>query len=71
MDYEKIKRVETLNCADRVNDYLALGWHIVTVYVTAYDVQPPGSNNQIVHFVMGWTEGEPKYPDVQLIGNYV
>lgn len=63
MDLSKITKIETLQSPDAVNEYLALGWVLTAIYTTAYDTSYPGCNHQTPHYVLGWLDGEPRYPE--------
>lgn len=69
MECSDIRKVEVLTNPTKVNEFLALGWRLLNIYTTAYDTQPPGSNHQTLHYVIGWpfsfTIDEPPYPDTK------
>lgn len=62
MELSDVVKVEELENYLKVNEYLALGWKLLAIYKTAYNTEPPGSNYQYPHYVLGWTDGEPCYP---------
>lgn len=55
--------VDVTNCMD-VNQYLDAGWVIVNIHNAAFTTGDPKTFGQMAHFTLGWTEGEPKYPDL-------
>ena len=63
MDYSLVKKVEELINPKEVNRYLDLGWKLLQVYTTATDTDNPFVKDQCAFYVVGWTEGEPKYPE--------
>lgn len=62
MDLSDITRVHETSRQSEVNEFLSLGWRILSVYTTAYDVIPPGCNHQTVHYVLGWPGNDPVFP---------
>ena len=63
MELSDVVRVEELTHYVVVNDYLALGWKLLDIYKTAADYVLPASNHQTPHYILGWINGEPKYPE--------
>jgi len=63
MNYSEVTKVVELQSQNEVNKYLDLGWKLLEIYKTTYDTCGPGANHQTAHFVLGWTGGEPKYPE--------
>ena len=63
MEFADVVKVVELGDFKKVNQYLDLGWKLLTIYKTAYDNQTPGINYQYPHYVLGWTDGEPNYPE--------
>lgn len=69
MGHSDIRKIEVLTHPTKVNEYLALGWRLLTIYTTAYDTQPPGSNHQTANYILGWPfsfeHDEPLYPETK------
>ena len=61
MELYEVSKVAVLDCQNEVNEYLALGWKIITVYKTSYTGLP--DSTQTPHFIMGWVGVDPKYPE--------
>ena len=65
-----VRKVEELTNYNQVNAYLELGWALIAVYTTAYHTEGPAANHQTPHYIIGWMNGEPKYPEpVKRSGN--
>lgn len=62
MELSAVTKIVELTEQQEVNKYLELGWKILHIYSTSYDTQYPGCNHQTAHYVMGWTDGEAKFP---------
>ena len=60
MELSEVSKVTELTDENEVNEYLSLGWKIVTIYKTSYNGLP--GSTQTPHFVMGWVGADPKYP---------
>lgn len=60
MELSDVSKVIDLTSNDEVNEYLSLGWKIISVYATAYAPYPGSSQTQ--HYVMGWIGADPVYP---------
>lgn len=62
MDFSDVTKIIELHSCDDVNKHIAVGWKLLDIYNTAYDVAYPGCNHQNAHFILGWTTGTPTYP---------
>lgn len=60
MELSEVSKVIDLTYDKEVNEYLDLGWKIISVYATAYADYPGSSQTQ--HYVMGWVGADPKFP---------
>ena len=61
MELSEVSKVIDITSQKDVNEYLDLGWKLISVYATAYADYPGSSQTQ--HFVMGWVGADPKYPE--------
>lgn len=61
MELSEVTKVIDLTSDKDVNEYLGLGWKIISVYATAYADYPGSSQTQ--HYVIGWAGANPKYPE--------
>lgn len=63
MELTDVVKIEELRNFKEVNKYLDLGWKLLAFYKTAYDNEPPRIDYQYPNYVLGWVDGEPKYPE--------
>ena len=66
MSLEDTKRVEDISgrtVGDQVNEYLALGWALLTIYIE--DRGELGAPSGHPHYVLGWQipDQEPVFPE--------
>ena len=63
MNYSDVVKVEVFTDYKTVNEYLNLGWTLLSIYTTAYDTQQPGCNHQTANYILGWKYSlEREYP---------
>lgn len=62
MDLSSVTKIDVQENSDLVNEYLALGWKLLSLYATSYDTGYPGCNHQTQHYVLGWFGDDPQYP---------
>lgn len=60
MELSEVSKVIELEGYPDVNEYLELGWKLITVYKTSYTGL--ADSTQTPHFVMGWIGADPKFP---------
>ena len=65
MEYANIRKIEVFTEPTVVNEYLALGWQLLNIYVTTTETQSSYSN-QTANYVLGWPfsflDDGPVYP---------
>ena len=67
MELSEVTKVIDITYDKEVNEYLDLGWKIISVYATAYAPYPGSSQTR--HYVMGWVGADPRYPAKPESGN--
>ena len=64
MDLSKVNQVVETRNWEHANKYLELGWVLINVHNAAYATSDPKTAGQEERFTLGWTKGEPQYPDL-------
>lgn len=67
MEYSHIRKIEVLTDPSVVNEYLALGWQLLNIYLKSNESQLPNSYSQTANYVLGWPfsllQEKPLYPE--------
>lgn len=66
MDLSKVRKVVEVQNWEHLNKFLESGWVLINIHNTAYPTGDPKTFGQDEHFTLGWTEGEPQYPDLSV-----
>ena len=59
---ETVKKIHEATSYQDANDYLSVGWILISTYKTCYDpIAFP--DHQTIHYVLAWAkEDKPSYP---------
>ncbi len=66
MDLSKVRKMAETRNWEHANKFIESGWVLINIYNTAHPTSDPKIAGQEEHFTLGWTEGEPQYPDLSV-----